>query len=395
MEVNLTEAFEELLSSNKLKYLKSHDEIDKLSKKKVLFTLTSEFGIKKNIFNEISIDDVIIGFEISGGAVIFSKKMFCISNNQINNLSDFNLLPIENFLDLKIESGSTTFSDYILLNGSRVGSFNRGSKDKWEKICNVLNPCISNYLDKLLKLEKELKRELEDQKQEKARLKEEERLENLKVKQSNILAELDKDGNGELDVVEVNNDFDTLVKKHQSKITEVDRSYILNFVKISNYQKTKRKNLQSIFNSIGKTKNQQELNNQVSLLKDQIHSYELILFNSLNMVTSLVEDDMFTFYEIYESFDKLEIFNSNHENEVSKRLINIEGGINDLMNSIRQMENNIIGELGYLSYVTQESYSELSHNVNKQLASIDSSIKTNSLLTGINAYQTYKLRQGK
>ena len=65
------------------------------------------------------------------------------------------------------------------------------------------------------------------------------------------------------------------------------------------------------------------------------------------------------------------------------------------MNSIRQMENNIIGELGYLSYVTQESYSELSHNVNKQLASIDSSIKANNLLTGINAYQTYKLRQGK
>ena len=217
----------------------------------------------------------------------------------------------------------------------------------------------------------------------------------LNNSKSNILAEFDKDGNGELDVVEVNNDFDTLVKKHQSKITEIDRSYILNFVKISNYQKTKRKNLQSIFNSIGKTKNQQELNNQVSLLKDQIHSYELILFHSLNMVTSLIEDDMFTFYEIYESFDKLEMFNSNHENEVSKRLINIEGGINDLMNSIRQMENNIIGELGYLSYVTQESYSELSHNVNKQLASIDSSIKTNSLLTGINAYQTYKLRQGK
>lgn len=395
MEINLTEAFEEVLSSNKLKYLKSHDEIDKLSNKTFLGISTSEFGLKKHIFNEISIDDVIIGFEISGGAVIFSKKMFCISNTDTYDLTGFNLLPIENFLDLKIESGSTTFSDHILLNGSRVGSFNRQSKDKWEKICNVLNPCISNYFDKVLKLEKELKRELEDQKQEEARLKEEERLEKLKVKQSNILAELDKDGNGELDVVEVNNDFDTLVKKHQSKITEVDRSYILNFVKISNYQKTKRKNLQSIFNSIGKTKNQQELNNQVSLLKDQIHSYELILFHSLNMVTSLIEDDMFTFYEIYESFDKLEMFNSNHENEVSKRLINIEGGINDLMNSIRQMENNIIGELGYLSYVTQESYSELSHNVNKQLASIDSSIKTNSLLTGINAYQTYKLRQGK
>ena len=104
---------------------------------------------------------------------------------------------------------------------------------------------------------------------------------------------------------------------------------------------------------------------------------------------------MFTFYEIYESFDKLEMFNSNHENEVSERLKNIEGGINDLMNSIRKMENNIIGSLNNLSYVTQESYSKLSNSVSKELQSIDSSIGMNNLLTGINSYQTYKLRKGE
>ena len=293
-----------------------------------------------------------------------------------------------------IKNHSTYFQHYI--EDSPKPKYGMG--EYWYPSCDngkIFHENLKKFTIEFKKVKRLFQEEQVKKRDEEARLKEEERLEKLKVKQSNILAELDKDGNGELDVIEVNNDFDTLVKKHQSKITEVDRSYILNFVKISNYQKTKRKNLQSIFNSIVKTKNQQELNNQVSLLKDQIHSYELILFHSLNMVTSLIEDDMFTFYEIYESFDKLEMFNSNHENEVSKRLINIEGGINDLMNSIRQMENNIIGELGYLSYVTQESYSELSHNVNKQLASIDSSIKANNLLTGINAYQTYKLRQGK
>ena len=71
------------------------------------------------------------------------------------------------------------------------------------------------------------------------------------------------------------------------------------------------------------------------------------------MVTSLVEDDMFTFYEIYESFDKLKIFNSNHENEAVKRLKNIDDGIGKLIVSIRQMEESIIGELRHLSYVTQ------------------------------------------
>ena len=291
--------------------------------------------------------------------------------------------------NIEIESIIGNSGNYIKLKiGEKSFLFENQSNLLLNELFSIINKFGTENRDKEIDQRKNI--ELEE-----ARLKEEERLEKLKVKQSNILAEFDKDGNGELDVVEVNNDFDRLVKKHQSKIIETDRSYIQHFVKVSNYQKTKRKNLQSIFNSISKTRDKKELSSQVELLKDQIHSYELILFHSLNMVTSLIEDDMFTFYEIYESFDKLEMFNSNHENEVSKRLINIEGGINDLMNSIRQMENNIIGELGYLSYVTQESYSELSHNVNKQLASIDSSIKANNLLTGINAYQTYKLRQGK
>ena len=46
----------------------------------------------------------------------------------------------------------------------------------------------------------------------------------LKDNQSKILVEFDKDGNGELDTVEVKDDFDKLVKKHQSKIIETDRS---------------------------------------------------------------------------------------------------------------------------------------------------------------------------
>ena len=58
------------------------------------------------------------------------------------------------------------------------------------------------------------------------------------------------------------------------------------------------------------------------------------------------------------------------------------------------MEANIIGELGHLSYVTQDSYDQLSNNVTRELESIDSSIRTNNLLIGINAYQNYTPRKG-
>ena len=213
------------------------------------------------------------------------------------------------------------------------------------------------------------------------------RLNELKTTQDNVLNELDKDGNGEVDVVE-GDDFNLLLRKHQNKITEIDKIYIQQFVKISSYIKSKKENIQKIFNSIKDTPNEETLNNYVQILKGDIHSYNLLLFNSLNMIVSLVEDDMITFYEIHERFDNLNIFDSKHERDVSLKLSNIGDGLKELMFSIEEMGRNIEDQLSDLSYITEQS----SLSLNSQLEQIDSSLKTNNLLTTINTYQTYKLR---
>ena len=111
------------------------------------------------------------------------------------------------------------------------------------------------------------------------------------------------------------------------------------------------------------------------------------------MITSIVEDDLIVFYEIYESFDKLNMFNSNWENEVSQKLSNIGEGLSELMSSINSMERNIVSGLTELSYVTQEGFKELGNSVTRELQSIDSSIKFNNLLTGIQTYQMYKINK--
>ena len=183
---------------------------------------------------------------------------------------------------------------------------------------------------------------------------EQKRLKELKVSQTNVLSELDKDGNGEVDVVE-GNDFNKLLKKHQKSIVEVDRNYVQQFVKVSSYLKTKKGNIQSIFNSIKDTPNQEVLNDYVEILKDDIHTYNLILFNSLNMIVSLVEDDMITFYEIHEMFDTVNMFDSKHEKDVSQKLTNIGDGLKDLMYEVRSMGNKISNSIKDLSYVTKES----------------------------------------
>jgi len=111
------------------------------------------------------------------------------------------------------------------------------------------------------------------------------------------------------------------------------------------------------------------------------------------MIGALVNEDLITFYEIYESFDKLGIYNSNWENEVSEKLANIEDKFDDLMYSIYQMESNIVNEISNLSYITQESFKELNLSVTSQLKEVESSINTNNLLSAIQTYQLYKINK--
>jgi hypothetical protein len=206
------------------------------------------------------------------------------------------------------------------------------------------------------------------------------------------ILEVDKDNNGEVDLID-GESFNKLLNNHQKIITEIDKTYIQKFVKISMYLKTKKKNTQHIFESISETKNEKELDELMNLLKNQIHTYELLVFHSISMITSLVESNLITFYEIYESFDQLGVFNSNWENEVSNKLNDIGDGIKDLMYSINRMELNIVNSLETLTYVTEDSFNELNSSISSQLSSIDSSINFNNLLTGIQTYQMYKINQ--
>jgi hypothetical protein len=213
----------------------------------------------------------------------------------------------------------------------------------------------------------------------------------LSESKSTVLLDLDKDSNGEIDLIE--NDFNKIIVQNQKKIIEIDRNYIQQFVKISNYIKTKRSNTQKIFESIGQTKNQKELEARVNLIRNQIHAYEHLVFHSISMVSALLTDDMITFYEIYEALDKLGIFNSNWQNEVSAKLDRIGNQLNSLLVAIYQMENSIVSELSNLSYTTSESFSSLQSAMETQLSGIKSGISVNNLLSGIQSYQLYRLNQ--
>ena len=129
------------------------------------------------------------------------------------------------------------------------------------------------------------------------------------------------------------------------------------------------------------------------------------------MIISIVEDDLITFNEIYLTFDKLNIYSSNWENEVSTKLNKIDLKLGNLISSINKMELSIVDEIMKMSIMNQlhlnrinnnivkgneiinESLSRLNSSLSSNLKSIDSSVKVNNLLTLISTYQTYKINK--
>lgn len=206
------------------------------------------------------------------------------------------------------------------------------------------------------------------------------------------ISSVDKNGDGKVDIGD-SSDLLRLLNKNQTRIIDVDKDFIHKFIRISNYLKQRSQNIQSIFSSLLHEESIKIREAVIGILKNQIHNYELLLFHSINMVVSISTYNLIAFYEIYETFDKLNVFNSNWENEVAEKLTNIGTKLDDLMYSMYNMEQNIVNELSHLSYVTQESFEDLNRSVNGQLKEIGSSIDTNNLLAGIQAYQLYKINK--
>jgi len=225
----------------------------------------------------------------------------------------------------------------------------------------------------------------------------------LKIKEgvqkgvSYVISKYDKNNDGILDIIEGINEFELIFKKYNKEIVELGKGFNENFthkfVKLNNYIKQKKSNFQLITESIKNINNPNELNELCEILNQEIYRYNLVLLNSLDMLVNLIEGEQLTFYELYEKFDKLNIFNTNWENEVSKKLTSILNGIEklnytllDLMYEIKILGKQIEESFGDLTKIQKESVKKL----DCKLSEIDSTLKVGNLISTINTYQNYK-----
>jgi hypothetical protein len=114
------------------------------------------------------------------------------------------------------------------------------------------------------------------------------------------------------------------------------------------------------------------------------------------MIASLKNEDLITYHEIYETFDKQKVFNSEWQNNFLEGMSELGSGIALLRRDMKTMNEaildemyNIGSEIQGLSY-NMESFSD---TVSSELNSINSGIQFNNLLGIVNTIQFGKMNK--
>lgn len=233
----------------------------------------------------------------------------------------------------------------------------------------------------------------------KTQKKKEKKITQQKIQKLNF-KEFDKNKDGQLDILEGENVLIDLVNKFEKTIIEFDYELIKDLVKLNDFLNSKRENLKKIFEIFQMIETQDSLVEILEIFRNSINNYNLLTTHSINMVVSLSEKQMTTYYELHTFFDKLNVFDSKWERSVYEklalidlRLENLSSSIKEVIFSIQSMEKNISESLDNLSYQTRSSFSELQGKVTEELKSIRTGVGLNNLLTGIQTYQLYNINK--
>jgi len=229
---------------------------------------------------------------------------------------------------------------------------------------------------------------------------------NLKVQNHELLESLKNYSDSLLlnylsDVREI---LDLKKEEIELKEKEFNSNFIHDMIKILNFIKSNIDSFRSNTLSIRITLERKIENNdflssrdikKLISSEDKFVSFNsTIIFGLIEMIRSIINNDRVRFYEIYEKFDKVRIFNSQYQNDVinslssiNKNLVDISTKIDNLINTIEIMGDQILSSIDELKF--EVSY--LNDNISGQLQSISSKLDVNNLLNMVQTYQLYRI----
>lgn len=135
----------------------------------------------------------------------------------------------------------------------------------------------------------------------------------------------DANDNNDLDVAETSN-IELIIKQKQPAIRKIEkqekRNYLSDFTKINIFLDSFQKQLVDDYEDI---QSFCEIENKISLsiaqqkietFESNITSYKALMSSLVLMISNLVNDDLVSFFKLYDIFDKLSVFESNYEKKV-------------------------------------------------------------------------------
>ena len=116
-------------------------------------------------------------------------------------------------------------------------------------------------------------------------------------------------------------------------------------------------------------------------MESQVRTLEYYRNIATSMIVFYLNDKKIRYFEIYEAFEKLGVFDSTWQKNVLNNLESIDNRLAQINNQLTELNNNFI------------SLIESSENVVAELKDINSGIMTNNMLQAITAYQTWKINK--
>lgn len=106
---------------------------------------------------------------------------------------------------------------------------------------------------------------------------------------------------------------------------------------------------------------------------------------ALAMIIFYMEDKKMRYFEIYESFEKLGAFDNSWQKNVASKLESIDERLSSLSNQLTELNENF-------TQLSKNSESLLS-DLKESMKGINSRLDANNLISGIQAYQLYKINK--
>ena len=228
------------------------------------------------------------------------------------------------------------------------------------------------------------------------------------------------------DLVENPSKIKQLIISNQNKIVESDKRYVLDFLKIDKFLNIKHqqiiKSLETINNDVKVFKT---IDNLTALIIEQVNSYNIVYYYSLNMLVGLLEGDYVVFYELYEEFDELGIFKNKFEKDLTTSLTDIKEelktmkvdiirkltiienqlgkvikginqinqNLNEVVNGLINIEESISNGFNSLNHTLDSNFNDLNTNLSNGLENLNSTVAFGNMINAISAYQLYKVNK--